>query len=414
MNRAILFILVIASSVRIGTGSVSACEYVDPQEDEDGYRAWCRCIGGTPYTAPYGGPACIPPSGGGGSGSLPPGAVKCGSGYCGDGFYCGRNNRCIPNNEVDCGSYTCDQGNYCGKNDRCIPAGKIDCGDYICDSGNSCGRSSRYCVPYDKIDCGDFVCPQSDECGPNKTCPPIGTAKRHACLDQNNAQLRALNSDIELLAYHIGNATDSASAVQRELEGWIVKNEEARQEAMATAAESFSHVVISQGLWVTGGWHHSPPDAGRLKRIVTNFLRIPGIAYRKLEMKNPRFLKYAIATAKGVRAEHKLRYPSSLRDYIDGIGGLTEALIDLAGPLGKPLEYPKHLIAIGVADVDIWSDDFYAYWVAVMTVYHSKKNAEIRDSELRDMAMWSRMLKADADKKKELATDREWCPKVGG
>ena len=415
MNRAFLFILVIAFSVHIGAGSALACEYVDPQEDDDGYRSWCRCIGGTPYTGSDGNAACIPPAGGGqgGGSSRPRGSIDCGNGrYCDAGTYCGKTGHsCIPNDQVDCGSYICDRGNYCGQNGRCVPNGSVDCGSYYCGSGSGCGRSGAYCVPYDKIDCGGFICPSGAECGLNRTCPPRGTAARRACLDENSGQLRALNSDMKLLTYHIGNATDTASDVQRELEQWINKHELARQEAVAQAVDSLSEVA-KQGLFIFGHWHHPRPDAGRLEANVVNFARAMGISYRKLEMKNPRFLKYMTAAVKGVKAEHKLKEAESWKDYIHAVGSLTEALIDLAGPLGRPLNYTKHLIAIGTADVDIWSADFYAYWVAVMTAYHSKQDSEIRDHELHDMAMWSQMLEADTREKRKLSEDREFCPTV--
>jgi hypothetical protein len=418
-KRPFLLIFSVAYALSIGSGAF-ACEYVDPAEDTDGYFAWCRCMGGTSYTGSDGNPGCVPPppaprEGGGQGGGPPPGGVDCGNNrYCNAGSYCGRDGQsCIPNDRVDCGSYSCNSGNYCGKAGGCIPSGKVDCDSYICDTGNNCGRGGSYCVPYDKIDCGGFVCPSEDECGLGHTCRPKGTAERGACLDRNDEQLRALDSDMKLLTYHIGNATDTSSDVQQELEGWISKNEQARQEAVSAAIESLNDVA-EQTLFLFAHWHRPPPNAGRLEANVTNFLRASGIAYRKLEMENPRFLKYATATIKGVKAEHKLANAQSWRDYIHAIGSLTEALIDLAGPLGKSLSYPKRLIAIGKADVDIWSADFYAYWVAVMTAYHSKHDAEIRDSELRDMAMWSQMLEADTRQKRDLEADRDLCPAAGG
>jgi hypothetical protein len=48
VNRPFLSVLVVVCSVHIGTGIAFACDYVDPQDDPDGYFQWCRCTGGRP------------------------------------------------------------------------------------------------------------------------------------------------------------------------------------------------------------------------------------------------------------------------------------------------------------------------------------------------------------------------------
>jgi hypothetical protein len=48
------------------------CQYVDPRTSVSGYEAWCRCVGGTPYS-PYNNgvnTACHPPSSSSGSGTV--------------------------------------------------------------------------------------------------------------------------------------------------------------------------------------------------------------------------------------------------------------------------------------------------------------------------------------------------------
>ena len=349
---------------------------------------------------------------------IPVDSVECGNarGYCDSGEFCSRNGQWCLSNEVDCGSYVCDPGNYCGQNERCIARGRVDCGSYVCDSGDRCGRGGTYCVPSGGIDCGRFACPSGRECNygsGGSHCLPRGTAERRTCLERIDRRTRDLSRDITLLANHIGNATDAASEVQEELEQWINKNERAREEAVAEAIDSLFDLA-NETLFVFGQWRRPPPNASRLRANVEDFARVMGISFRKLEMRNPRFLKYAKATIDGLKAESELKEAKSWNGYIHAIGSLTEALIGLAGPLaGKRLNYAKHLIAVGKADLNIWHADFYAYWVAVMTAYHFKKDLEIRDHELQDMAMWSQMLETAAREKRKLSDDRQYCPRVG-
>lgn len=57
---AIFLVIFSPLSTWAGCGSVP-----DPRSNPGGYRSWCRCKGGTPYTGSYGGPACRPGSSGG-------------------------------------------------------------------------------------------------------------------------------------------------------------------------------------------------------------------------------------------------------------------------------------------------------------------------------------------------------------
>jgi hypothetical protein len=92
----------------------------------------CQCPDGS-YAGMYTGcPQQAAPSP-----SIPPGSVRCGSGFCPAGTKCSRQTRCIALDAVDCGSFVCPASNQCTRR-GCLPPGAVTCGQGFCNAGLQC------------------------------------------------------------------------------------------------------------------------------------------------------------------------------------------------------------------------------------------------------------------------------------
>ena len=235
-----------------------------------------------------------------------------------------------------------------------------------------------------------------------------------ACVKRNEQQLDFVNSEIRGLINNIGDASHSAWEANRELQHWIGQSEIARKKAVKTAQDSLFKLA-KHTLFAFSRWRHPPVDAGPVKKAFINNGRVLGFFFRKYEMDNPRFLKYAeyaLEGMEGMEGEERLNNAQSLDDYIHATGKLTEAMAGLAGGYARQLVDIKHTIALGESDYDIWKDDLYAYWVVVMTVYKSKSDLEIPAQQLKNIALWSGMLHTEMAEKRRLMAQLDDCQKT--
>src|SRR5262249_7982302 len=144
-------------------------------------------------------------------------------------------------------------------------------------------------------------------------------------------------------------------------------------------------------------WHAPPANAEGLKATLVDFFRKLGIAFRKVELSNGRFLWYTHELLKGLTEEEKARYLITHDEHLHALGALAEAAIAF-----QPDVFPKHLISVGVADIDIWSADFYAYWITIKAVWSVDRELDIQAHDLSQMAYWSKLLQHDMKERRQL------------
>lgn len=328
-------------------------------------------------------------------GCIPVGSVECGDGrFCRQGYYCGKADSCVRNGSIWCGTFSCSQGDRCGTL-YCIPAGSVECQEGgLCRRGFHC--SSTGCVRNDAVKCGNGYCDAGDECGAQNVCQPAGTAQRLDRVDRIKAQLGDLDSDIKLMIHHIGDASQDARDAERVLLEWIEKNEREREAAAAIAVAAIPELMKGQLVDLVHR-HESPPNAARLTATLADCARKLDNAFRKIELTNGRFLWYAHVRLKGLREEDLARHGIDHGEYIHALGALAEAAIAFT-----PESFPKRLIGVGAADADIWSADFYAYWIAIAEALRVNRDWEIEERDLKRMAQWSGELRHEMEEKRQL------------
>ena len=209
----------------------------------------------------------------------------------------------------------------------------------------------------------------------------------------------------------INNIADRAHGVRDAadaLDRYADESEHLRNEAIARIWHETFDLAVDKFLHLPWGEKGLPPERlSMVQGAIEQYARKHSAAFARIELENPRFLKYAVEVLskahKGYRGMRDADEASKKEDegeYLQALAALVQAAVAIVPEGLETLQAPTILAA---KNVEIWSDNVRAAWIVV----DANRQSTIQDADLKAIIEQSRWLHHLMKEKDDLEARRQ-------